>query len=119
MKVTFETTTKVLEKIHISSSKTQEEIEQLRKEIENVNLVNDREYSVILVGLLKIKIENLIKEMKFLVSYFTEAKEDVKIFELTVKAIQCHIDILEEEKIRMRENFYQLKKLLDDEEKCE
>ena len=71
MKVTFETTTKVLEKIHISSSKTQEEIEQLRKEIENVSLVNDREYSVILIGLLKIKIENLIKEMKFLVSHKT------------------------------------------------
>ena len=117
MKVTFETTTKVLEKIHISSSKTQKEIEQLRKEVEN-SLV-DREYAVILVGLLKIKIENLIKEMKFLASYFTEAKENVKIFELTVKAIQCHIDILEEEKIRMKENFYHLKKLLDDEEKCE
>ncbi len=118
MKVTFETTTKVLEKIHISSSKTQEEIEQLRKEVENVSLV-DREYAIILIGLLKIKIENLIKEMKFLASYFTEAKEDVKIFELTVKAIQCHIDILEEEKIRIKENFYRLKKLLDDEEKCE
>ena len=117
MKVTFETTTKVLEKIHISSSKTQEEIEQLRKEVEN-SLV-DREYAVILVGLLKIKVENLIKEMKFLASYFTEDKENVKIFELTVKAIQCHIDILENEKIRLKENFYRLKKLLDDEEKCE
>ena len=116
MKVTFETTTKVLEKIHISSSKTQEEIEQLRKEVEN-SLV-DREYAVILVGLLKIKVENLIKEMKFLASYFTEDKENVKIFELTVKAIQCHIDILENEKIRLKENFYRLKKLLDDEEKC-
>lgn len=117
MKVTFETTTKVLEKIHISSSKVQEEIEQLRKEVEN-SLV-DREYAIILVGLLKIKVENLIKEMKFLASYFTEDKENVKIFELTVKAIQCHIDILEKEKIRLKENFYRLKKLLDDEEKCE